>query len=117
MRKSHLTVLPVLIACIALAGCATWGAGFGFGASTASRAPIPQGSGHYVNLSFSSDNRVVTGVFVAILLAEGVRYYIRQDDGSLVPLERVPESDPNRRVSEQDCSVVVRLDGGNLRCR
>ena len=117
MRKSNLSVVPVLIACVSLSGCAAWGAGFGFGAPTVSRPSIPQGAGYYVNLSLSSDNLVVTGVLVGVLLAEGVRYYLRQVSGGLVPLEQVPESDANRRISEQDCSGVVVLDRGNLKCR
>lgn len=117
MRKSNLSIIPVLIACNSLGGCAAWGAGFGFGTSTAPSTPIPQGSSHYVNFSISSENRVVTGVVTGILFAEGVRHYSRQDDGALAPFDRVPELDPNRRINEQDCSAVVLLDGGNLRCR
>ena len=94
-----------------------WGAGFGFGAPAAARSSIPQGGGYYVNLSLSSDNPAVTGVLVGVLLAEGVRYYLKQVNGGLVPLERVSESDVNRRISEQDCSGVVVLARGNLRCR
>ena len=28
-----------------------------------------------------------------------------------------PELDPTRKVSEQDCSKPINLDGGNLRCK
>ena len=28
-----------------------------------------------------------------------------------------PEPDPTRRISEQDCSKPIELDGGNLRCK
>jgi hypothetical protein len=117
MEKSNMNVVSGLIACVLLSGCAAWGAGFGFGAPAASRSSIPQGGGHYVNFSVASDNPVVTGVLVGVLLAEGVGYYLRRTDGTLVPLERVPESDANRRIGEQDCSGVVVLDRGNLRCR
>jgi hypothetical protein len=54
---------------------------------------------------------------VAVLVAEGVRYYLRGPDGSLTPLERTPEADPARTVREQDCTRPLALDGANLRCR
>ena len=28
-----------------------------------------------------------------------------------------PEPDPTRRISEQDCTKPIQLDGGNLRCK
>jgi hypothetical protein len=28
-----------------------------------------------------------------------------------------PAPDPNRRISEQDCTKPIVLDGGNLRCK
>jgi hypothetical protein len=33
------------------------------------------------------------------------------------PRGEVPAPDPARKVSEQDCSRPIVLDGGNLRCR
>jgi hypothetical protein len=30
---------------------------------------------------------------------------------------RVPPPDPNRKISEQDCTKPIVFDGGNLRCK
>ena len=41
------------------------------------------------------------------------------DDSSMYPGTggARPEPDPDRRISEQDCSRPVVADGGNLRCK
>ena len=117
MLKKIFAVLLPLIAPVALSGCASWAGGFGFGVSTAPATPFPRGAGHYASLSASSDNRVLSGIILAVMFAEGVRYYLRQEDGGMVALDWVPEPDPARRINVQDCSATVILNGGNLKCR
>lgn len=85
--------------------------------SDAHSGAVMSSSSHGARISVASDSRLLAGIIVAVLLAEGVRYYLRGPDGTLTPLERAPEADPSRRISEQDCTQPIARDGGNLRCR
>lgn len=67
--------------------------------------------------SISSDSRLLVGIVVAAMLVEGVRYYLRGPDGTLTPLDRAPDPDPSRRVSEQNCAEPLVFDGANLKCK
>jgi hypothetical protein len=102
----------VPIACVSLAGCQIWSAAYRSG-EVAGASTTAYGG----RVSVRSDNRVITGVVIAVMLAEGVRYYVRGDDGSITTLGYLPEPDPRRRVSEQDCTRPVDPTLGNLRCR
>jgi len=108
--------MPLMLL-IMLSGCASWGFGFSSGSVSQSRTAGAQGSRQSVDLSVSSDSRILTGLLAGILFAEGVRYYVRGDDGLLTPVAATPDPEPGRRISEQDCTRPLVQDGGNLRCR
>lgn len=108
----------VLWGCVSLAGCHS-AIGVQSGAAFGQRpnGAFPQGPAYEARVSLVSRDRVLTGIVVAILLAEGVRYYFRGDDGTMTPLDYVPEPDPARTISEQDCTGPVNPERGNLMCR
>lgn len=62
-------------------------------------------------------------VFLALFLA--VAFWSNREDEarhSVAPRERrdhdpAPAPDPNRKISEQDCTQPIEFDGGNLRCK
>lgn len=109
----------VLWACVSLAGCHSWAVGGQSGAALGQRpsGAVPHGAAYEARVSVVSRDRVLTGIVVAVLLAEGVRYYLRGDDGTMTPLDYIPEPDPARAISEQDCTGPVNLELGNLMCR
>jgi hypothetical protein len=98
----------------AVAGCHVHRARYFYEAGT---SHVSGGTREGASVAVSGDSRLLAGVIVAIMVADGIRYYLRRPDGSLTPIESPPEADASRRVSEQDCSGPITLDGGNLRCR
>jgi hypothetical protein len=106
-----------ILTCGLLAGCQSWSVGYGSGAATAPLAGIPAGSAYAAQGSVSITSGTVAGIAVAVMLAEGVRYYAGEADGSLSRRAHAPEPDPRRRISVQDCTQPIDLDGGNLSCR
>ena len=104
--------VAAFLACASIAGCQSWGGGYRSGTSFASQTTTQSGQ-----VQVSGDNRVLAGIVVAVMLADGVRYYVRGRDGSMTPLENVPPGDPGRRIGEQDCTRPVNLELGNLVCR
>ncbi len=108
-----------LAACLLLSGCYNRGFSLSSGApaGTLGTPGIPQGSNPGASISISSGDRIVTGILVVVMLAEGLRYFVRGDDGTMTPVNYVPEPDPSRKVSEQDCSRPIDPERGNLRCR
>src|SRR3990172_6277917 len=51
-------------------------------------------------VSIGSDSRLALGIIVAVMAAQGVRYYRRGPDGSMTPLRTAPDPDPQRLISE-----------------
>jgi hypothetical protein len=111
--KTIAALLTTLIAS-GLAGCHGHRAGYFYEAGT---SHVSGGTREGASVAVSGDSRLLVGVVVAIMVADGIRYYLRRPDGSLTPVERPPEADASRRVTVQDCSGPITLDGGNLRCR
>jgi hypothetical protein len=68
-------------------------------------------------ISLTQGDRLLTGILVALVVADGLEYYVRGDDGTLTRLERVPQFDPSRRVNATDCTQPVDAERGNLLCR
>ncbi|MCC6473066.1 MAG: hypothetical protein IT514_04905 [Burkholderiales bacterium] len=100
-----------------LAGCGGLGVRYQGGSAISSGQVVAGGSYRGASISIGGDSRIVAGVVIAVMLAEGVRYYSRASDGSMTLLPRGSELDPARRISEQDCTRPIAIDGGNLKCR
>ncbi len=116
-RAAMKTYVFLLIASLGLPGCANWGAGFGFGGRQQGGSAISAGTHYGVNLTLASDSRLVTGIFAGILIVEGVRHYVRDEDGNLISAGNSTDPAPGRRISEQDCTRPIVNDGANLMCR
>ena len=56
-------------------------------------------------------------MLITILLADGVRQYLRRADGITVPHATGAATDPERRVNVQDCTHPIDRHAGNLMCR
>ena len=82
-----------------LAGCHAWGTGYDSTREPGSRAVV-----------YSYDP-VIAGLVVAVLLIDGMRYYVYRDG------TRLAEPDPSRAVNVQDCTTPVDTTRGNLVCR
>jgi hypothetical protein len=121
VRSSEMMRMAALLACVSVAGCHSWALGFQSGSAAGSGSrpsgSVSRSSAQDAGVSVASGDRVLTGIVVAVLLAEGVRYYLRGDDGTMTPLHYVPQPDPGRTVSEQDCTAPVDPQLGNLLCR
>jgi hypothetical protein len=99
---------PGLLLCFLLAGCHAWGTGYDNAREPGGRAVV-----------YSYDP-VVAGLVVAVLLIDGMRYYVYRDGTRVpAPLESAPaaQPDPSRAVSVQDCTTPVDPTQGNLVCR
>src|SRR3990172_10694325 len=98
-------IITAVAAFASIAGC-QFGAlrgGVGYESGAAPRA-----SAYETRVSIAGGGRVFTGIVVAVLLAEGVRYYVRGDDGTMTPLhDDAPPPDPGRIINEQDCTAPV----------
>ncbi len=103
----------MLLACVSIAGCQSWQIGL----HSETEADRHQGTTYGARVSMTSGDRVLTGIVVAVLLAEGMRYYLRGDGGMLAPLDYAPEADPRRTINPQDCTAPVDPRRGNLLCR
>jgi hypothetical protein len=67
-------------------------------------------------------SKIAAGVALAFFLAGCASQPSSRSGGSGYEMEnerysQAPELDPTRRVSVQDCTRSIRIDGGNLRCR
>jgi hypothetical protein len=69
------------------------------------------------HLDVSSRSVVGAAIIVGIVAADGFRYYRVEADGSRTPIGYAPPSDPDRRISVQDCTRPVDPAAGNLVCR
>lgn len=107
----RLLILPL---CLALGGCTTisYSSGVpGMPASGSARANV-----FGVNADVSM-NSVAGALLIAVILADGVHYFLRAPDGTLTPYRGVPDPDPTRRISVQDCTRPIDPSSGNLVCR
>ena len=99
---------PAFLLVVVLAGCHAWGTGYDSTREPGSRAVV-----------YSYDP-VIAGLVVAVLLIDGMRYYVYRD-GTRVPAPldgtRLAEPDPSRAVNVQDCTAPVDATRGNLVCR
>lgn len=101
----------VLWVCIVLAGChASYGYRWGMPAGGSSAAAVD------MRVAVPTDS-VAGAILIGVLLADGVRYYLRLPDGTRVPYYGVPDPDPARRINVQDCTRPIDLEAGNLMCR
>ena len=107
----------VLCVCMALAGCH---AGYAYRYQGVQGAIAPGGYARSsaVDLKVSLPRDSVAGaILVGVLLADGMRYYLRLPDGTRMPYYGVPDADPARRINVQDCTQPIDLEAGNLMCR
>ena len=111
---SSLPRLLILELCLALGGCTYIGYRSGVPGTPASGTA--QANFFGVNASVSM-NSVAGALLVAVILADGVHYYLRAPDGTLTPYYGAPDPDPARRVSVQDCTRPIDPSSGNLLCR
>ena len=75
-----------------------------------------QGGGLNVQANISG-NRAAGVLLITILLADGIRQYLRRADGTTVPYTIEPDADPDRRVNVQECTRPIQAREGNLMCR
>jgi hypothetical protein len=68
-------------------------------------------------ISLAQGDRLLAGVLVALVVADGLDYYVRGDDGTLTRFDRLPEFEPSRPVNMADCTRPVDPGKGNLSCR
>ena len=106
----------VLWVCMALAGCHAsygyqWGTTAGMPAGIHSQATALD-----VRATVPSDS-VAGAILIGVLIADGVRYYLRLPDGTRMPYYGVPDPDPARRINVQDCTRPIDIHAGNLMCR
>ncbi|HMH17798.1 MAG TPA: hypothetical protein VK572_06580 [Burkholderiales bacterium] len=67
-------------------------------------------------------SKFVTCVALASFLAGCASASASRSEGTGYEMEEerngpTPPPDPNRVISEQDCTMPIEMDGGNLRCR
>ena len=99
----------VLLGLVLLAGCSS-NAAWKISAGTAHPTAPAQ-----VHVHSSSDAAVVFGL---ALFAAGIHEYAFGDYADYPSSSRKPpEMDPNRRVSEQDCTKPLDYSLGNIRCK
>jgi hypothetical protein len=73
------------------------------------------------SVRLSTDSRVGAAVIIAVLVADGLRYFRLDPDGRRTPVD--PREHPGAagfappRVSVQDCTQPIDLEAGNLVCR
>src|SRR3954463_3497040 len=67
----------------------------------------------------STDSRLGAAIIVAVMLADGLRYFRLDPDGTRTPVDAATAQHLGvaRQVSVQDCSQPVDLSAGNLICR
>ena len=102
----------VLWACVALAGCH---AGYDYRWRAGSPV-VPSGASSSTSVGVNAQVSGVAGaVLFAVILADGIRYYLRLPDGTSVPYDGEPDAE--RSVNVQDCTRPIDLTAGNLMCR
>jgi hypothetical protein len=106
----------VLWVCMVLAGCQA-----SYGYQWRTTAGIPAGgnarsSAAGISVAVPADS-VVGAMLIGVVVADGVRYYLRMPDGTRVPYHGVPDPDPGRRINVQDCTRPIDVTAGNLMCR
>jgi len=67
----------------------------------------------------STESRVGAAIIIAVLLADGLRYFRVEPDGRRTPVDAATAErlGVSPRINEQDCSQPVDLTAGNLVCR
>lgn len=101
-----------------LAGChsASWRFDSPSGGQAPPASAIPQGSSQSVSLHIGGESALGL-LLLGAVLADGVRGYRAAADSPLESRWKAPDPDPNRRISEQDCTRPIRIDAGNLKCK
>ena len=87
------------------------------------RSAVPGTTITQSSVQASSDTRLGAAIVIAVMLADGLRYFRVEPDGRRTPVDEEearrlgasPQPAPN--VSVQDCSRPVDLSAGNLMCR
>lgn len=98
--------------CMVLAGChASYGYHWGMPAGI-----HPQATAVDMRIAVPSDS-VAGAILIGVLLADGVRYFLRLPDGTSMPYYGVPDADAARRINVQDCTRPIDIPAGNLMCR
>lgn len=92
------------------------GAGIRAGNPDAQNPPDSRNS-NYAILSVSNENQVAAAVLGGILFVESVRFLLMSGIDRPDRLRGEPELEPQPRLNEQDCTSLIVLDGGNLKCR
>jgi hypothetical protein len=111
--------VPMWIVCTALAGCQ---ANYAYRqqGNQAVLAPGASSVTSSVDLKLGgalASERLAGAIVVSVMLADGVRYYLRLPDGTRMPYYGVPQADPARRINVQDCTQPIDIKAGNLMCR
>lgn len=102
----------VLWVCMALAGChASYGYQWGMPGGSYSQATAAD-----MRVTVPAEG-IAGAILIGVLVADGVRYYLRLPDGTRMPYYGVPELDPARRINVQDCTRPIDPGAGNLMCR
>jgi len=67
----------------------------------------------------STESRLGAVIIIAVLLAEGLRYFRVESDGTHTPVDAATAErlGVSHQVSVQDCTQPVDLTAGNLVCR
>ena len=67
----------------------------------------------------STESRLGAAIIIAVLLAEGLRYFRVESDGTRTPVDAATAErlGVTHQVSVQDCTQPVDLSAGNLVCR
>jgi hypothetical protein len=67
----------------------------------------------------STDSRLGAAIIVAVMLADGLRYFRLESDGTRTPIDAATARrlGVQRQVNIQDCTQPVDLTAGNLICR
>ena len=115
----HAKGLALLLAA-ALAGCSS--ARINVNTDSRRVSAVPAGttvSGGRIQLS--TDSRVGAAIIIAVLVADGLRYFRLEPDGTRTPVDprdyAGAASLAGPRVSVQDCSRPIDVEAGNLVCR
>src|SRR4051812_47841472 len=70
-----------------------------------------------VGLEAFSGDRIVTGLVVALMIADAAGYYAGEVGDLQDPADSVSVARPAPPISEQDCTRPIDPTRGNLRCR
>jgi hypothetical protein len=115
--------VTTVLALLALSGCSSTVVKASFNSNTLAPAAASGSSGASVRVVSSSGGAAVAGVLLygALLSAQDPRFASSLSSSTYAYdgfwARPVPELDPDRRVSEQDCSRPLDLSLGNIRCK